>query len=52
LTATANSLWNNSGFDFILKGPGFSRAVNAAKTIPALAAEGALSLQCRFFRRM
>jgi hypothetical protein len=28
----------NSGFDFVLKGCGFSRAVSAAKSIPALQA--------------
>jgi hypothetical protein len=43
------SLRGNSGFDFVLKGPGFSRAVSAANN-PASAAEGALSLQCHFFR--
>src|ERR1019366_326761 len=30
----------NSGFDFALKGHGFSRAVSAAKSMAALAAEG------------
>jgi hypothetical protein len=35
-----------------LKGLGFSRAVSAPKSTPAFkAAEGALSLQCHFFRK-
>jgi hypothetical protein len=40
------------GFDFVLKGRGFGRAVSAAKSTPALASEGALSLQCHFFRSL
>jgi hypothetical protein len=32
----------NSGFDFALKGRGFSRAVSAAKSMAALAAEVAV----------
>src|SRR5712671_1063468 len=42
----------NSDFDFVLKGRGFSRAVSAAKSRPALAAEGTLGLQCHFFRSL
>jgi len=34
-----NRLRKNSGFDFVLKGPGFSRDVSAAKLMAALAAE-------------
>jgi hypothetical protein len=33
-------LRKNSDFDLVLKGRGFSRAVNAAKSIAALAAAG------------
>jgi len=42
----------NSVLDFVLKGCGFSRAVSAAKSTPALTAEGALGLQCHFFRSL
>ena len=42
----------NSGFDFALKGHGFSRAVSAAKSIAALAAEGSRGPQPEFFRRL
>jgi len=45
-------LRKNSGFDFVLKGCGFSRAVSTAKSTPALAAEGALGLHCHFFRNL
>jgi hypothetical protein len=37
------------GFDFVLKGRGFSRAVSAVKAMAALAAEGSRGLQCEFF---
>jgi hypothetical protein len=45
-------LRKNSGFDFVLKGRGFGRAVSAAKSTPALASEGALNLQCHYFRSL
>jgi hypothetical protein len=38
--ASLYSLRKNSDFDFVLKGRGFSRAVNGAKSIAALAAAG------------
>jgi hypothetical protein len=50
--ARLRRLRKNSGFDFALKGRGFSRAVNAAKSIAALAAEGSRSLQSDFFRSL
>jgi hypothetical protein len=39
----SDSVRKNSGFDFVLKGRGFSRAVSAATSTPALAAEDTLS---------
>jgi hypothetical protein len=40
----------NSGFDFVLKGRGFSRAVSATQLTQALAAEGVRSVRCHLFR--
>jgi len=37
-------------FAFVLKGRGFSRAANRAKSIAALAAEGCINLTKEFFR--
>src|ERR1035437_7242042 len=43
-------LRKNSGFDFALKGRGFSRAVSLAKSKAALAADAPSSYQDDFFR--
>jgi len=44
----ALGLAKNSGFDSVLKGRGFGRAVSAAKSTPALAYAGTRNLQCHF----
>ena len=45
-------LRKNPGFDFALKGRGFSRAVSVAKSLAALAADALPSYQSDFFRSL
>ena len=50
IRASLYRLRKNSGFDFALKGRGFSRAVSLAKSKAALAADAPSSYQDDFFR--
>jgi hypothetical protein len=50
IRASLYRLRKNSGFDFALKGCGFSRAVSLAKSKAALAADAPSSYQDDFFR--
>jgi hypothetical protein len=50
--ARLHSLRESSGFDFVLKGRGFQPRRKCRKSTLALAAEGAFSLQCHFFRSL
>jgi len=48
VSAALYSLRKNSGFDFVLKGRGFSRAVNAARSMAALQFAKKLDLALAF----
>jgi hypothetical protein len=52
IRARLHRLRKNSGFDFALKGRGFSRAVSLAKSMAALAADAPPSYQDDFFRSL